>query len=623
MLSLARFAYAQSDTISIETIVVKAPRLEQAGQGEWVKSWSKTDLQEQRTTKLGELLDREGGVFIKSYGIGSLATSSLRGGSAGHTALTWNGLPINSPMLGLLDFSLVPVFFTDRVDLQYGGGSASWGSGAISGTIALRNAAPPSGWSTELGATIASFGRQDQQATISYHQGRIGIRTRYFRETADNDFPFRIRDDLPKQRLQNARSRQSGNLTELYWQIAPRHRLNIHGWWQHVYREIPPTTTQTRSEARQEDEVLRLAAHWQYQADRWIWQYRAAWFAENILYSDPRQLLEAPSDFRTIIQEVESKHQFGGQWSFSGGAQFQHTSATATGYPNGRQEDRMAVFASISWQASSQFFARVAARQEWIGEQWASPTPSLSINWKSNAWLSWKAKLSRNYRYPTLNDRFWQPGGNPDLKPEAGWSQELTGSIQKASINGSWQLSLTGFNRQIDNWILWSQLPGQVFWSSNNIALVWSRGLSPRFEWGKHFGPLSLQSGAGYDLTRSTSQKTVLQPNFEKGEQLWYVPVHRLWGWLQCKGHNWQLRYQHQYTGRSEGVLDELDGYSLGHVNMSYSFLKTTWQIRLFGRIDNIWNTTYRVIERRPMPGRSYQLGLQFNLSSTKNPTTE
>lgn len=28
-----------------------------------------------------------------------------------------------------------------------------------------------------------------------------------------------------------------------------------------------------------------------------------------------------------------------------------------------------------------------------------------------------KASIARNYRYPTLNDLYFKPGGNPDLRP--------------------------------------------------------------------------------------------------------------------------------------------------------------------------------------------------------------
>ena len=68
-----------------------------------------------------ELLNQLSGVHIRSYGSGSLATSSVRGGSAGHTLVLWNNVPISSPLLGLLDLSLLHRSAFDSATLVKGG----------------------------------------------------------------------------------------------------------------------------------------------------------------------------------------------------------------------------------------------------------------------------------------------------------------------------------------------------------------------------------------------------------------------------------------------------------------------------------------------------------------------
>ncbi len=37
-----------------------------------------------------------------------------------------------------------------------------------------------------------------------------------------------------------------------------------------------------------------------------------------------------------------------------------------------------------------------------------------------------KASFSRNSRIPTLNDMYWSPGGNPELRNENGYASEIT-----------------------------------------------------------------------------------------------------------------------------------------------------------------------------------------------------
>ena len=162
-------------------------------------------------------------------------------------------------------------------------------------------------------------------------------------------------------------------------------------------------------------------------------------------------------------------------------------------------------------------------------------------------------------------------------------------------------------------------MPGQPFWSSNNIARVWSRGLSPRLSFSRDFNQLQLRFGLGYDWVRSTSQKTISKPQFEKGEQLWYVPIHRAWAWLLIGNEHWQLRYQHQYTGATQGIIESLDHFDIGQLEVRWLLAKASWRTQVFGRIDNLWDTSYRIIERRPMPSRQFNIGLQFQLESAKN----
>ncbi len=70
-------------------------------------------------------------------------------------------------------------------------------------------------------------------------------------------------------------------------------------------------------------------------------------------------------------------------------------------------------------------------RQEMFGETWAPVIPAFFIDGllsrKGNVML--KASVSRNHKFPTLNDLYFLPGGNPDLKSEHGWSYDAGASF--------------------------------------------------------------------------------------------------------------------------------------------------------------------------------------------------
>ena len=59
-------------------------------------------------TQPDRLLDNQTSAYIKSYGLGSLATISLWGGNASQTLITWEDVPITNPMHCLLYTSPSP-----------------------------------------------------------------------------------------------------------------------------------------------------------------------------------------------------------------------------------------------------------------------------------------------------------------------------------------------------------------------------------------------------------------------------------------------------------------------------------------------------------------------------------
>ena len=109
-------ATAQERTIRTETVTVRAQRsLRDIGAQK--TPLDTTVLRENITNSLADVLSQNSSIFIKSYGRGTLATASFRGTAPSHTQVTWNGMKMNSPMLGMVDFSLIPSYLIDDAAL--------------------------------------------------------------------------------------------------------------------------------------------------------------------------------------------------------------------------------------------------------------------------------------------------------------------------------------------------------------------------------------------------------------------------------------------------------------------------------------------------------------------------
>lgn len=612
-------SHAQSlaDTIlSIPQIEITATAIRQQPAGSATQKWQEAQLSKSPAANLADLLSMEAGTYVKNYGAGSVATSSVRGGSAGHTLILWNGLPVQNPMLGLSDLSLLPVQAATSISFTRGGNAALWGSGAIGGVLSLDNK-PDFSQRVKLESITqgGSFGHFQQQLKIGLGNEKFQSATRISHQRADNDFYYFVAAGLPERQQTNARFSQQLLMQDFYWKINHRHRLAMHFWGQQTARQIPPTNVQSRSEARQDDRSVRLLLDYQYLAGKGLWQVKTGLFDERLDYFDDLILLESRSRFRTLFAEMTAQRQWGRWHHFFAGNTHTYTQAWSAGYrENTPSEYRTALFASWKYHREK-FSSQASLRKEMADGKFLPVLPALGIDWQFHPSLTLKGKISRNYRLPTLNDRFWMPGGNPALLPESGWSQELALAHKMERRNLKIEISITVFNRNIDDWILWSPREGQSFWSANNITRVWSRGLEPRLSVDWVFKNVKLNLNGGYDFVRSTNQVAVEIPRMDKGDQLIYTPVHQAFGVLSLEWKSLYAAYQHTFTGPANGVNEALGAFQVGHVRLQYSGGVKKYKGTIFLNIYNIWDADYLVMERRPMPGIHFQAGIHFAFS--------
>ena len=94
-------------------------------------------LHENIALSMADVLTFNTSIFVKQYGRATLSTVAFRGTSPSHTQVTWNGMRINSPMLGMTDFSMIPSYFIDDASLLHGTSSVNETGGGLGGAVKL------------------------------------------------------------------------------------------------------------------------------------------------------------------------------------------------------------------------------------------------------------------------------------------------------------------------------------------------------------------------------------------------------------------------------------------------------------------------------------------------------
>lgn len=605
---------AQQDTaLLLKPVQVKATRIDLTGVGKHSQHLDSTLIAHRHFDNLGALLGGITPLYVRSYGSGTLATLGVRGGGSSHTQILWNGIPIRNPMLGTVDLALMPVVFIDEAAIHYGGHGAAFGSGAIGGLLALSNTFPTNNNLINLQLGIGSWGRREGSARADYGSDKLRFSTRAYIQSADNDYLYRLDKNTEPRRQVHHRLLQHGLFQQAAWHINDHQILTGRFWYQYTNRQIPPTSTQNFSKAAQQDRSFRSSLQWNVSGKKVAFQLRTAWLDESIHFQDTLIQLFTQNKFITWLSEGELSCKLFAGVNLTGGLYTENATGISDNYGEINQRNQSAAFASVAWIVND-FVWRLQARQELTENIWSPLLIDVAGEWGFVKGLTLNASVSRNYRVPTLNDIYWRPGGNPALQPEEGWTIESGIDAQWKMNDVNLSASFTGYTREIDQWIMWMPPIKDIraYWSPINIAKVDSRGFETRLRSEMSFQSFSLDIHSGFDLTWSTFETDLPDFGISSGEQLFYVPVENILAGFTFTKDDISVFYDHHWFGRSTGINDELKAASIASGGLALSFKKLKLNGIGYLQADNLWNVPYRIIERRPMPGRTFTAGVKF-----------
>ena len=152
-------------------------------------------LHENIALSMADVLTFNTSIFVKQYGRATLSTVAFRGTSPSHTQVTWNGMRINSPMLGMTDFSMIPSYFIDDASLLHGTSSVSETGGGLGGLVKLSTApAAADGFGLQYIQGIGMFRTFDEFLRLTWGDERWQVSTRTVYQSSANDYKYRNRD---------------------------------------------------------------------------------------------------------------------------------------------------------------------------------------------------------------------------------------------------------------------------------------------------------------------------------------------------------------------------------------------------------------------------------------------
>ena len=637
-------AFAQhlvSDTISLEGVTVYQRR-QASGLQAGIKSISIDTLviREKQGLSLAELLQDNSPIFIKTYGRGATATASLRGTSASHTKVYWNGLRINSPMSGEADFSIVPLYFVDDVAIHFGQSSMSFGSGGLGGSVNLQSTP---NWGKQYGAkvyqSVGSYQTYSTAATSTYGKGKLKAQTRLFREASENSFSYRntAKINKPIEIQHNADYLKYGVLQEVYYRYSENSMLSAKAWAQRTDRGIPQlmTSFSAREINRQQDINLNSIVEYRSGGEVVSWRVASGLSHMNLTYDFSKLSVEGnllpvlstqssswswynrasmgwvTNDWITVnVQAEVNRHWVQSTEEIIGNGYIENQThsalrATLMATPT----DRLSLTTLVSEEVFSGFFTPLSA--------------SFSFKYRllDEKSLFANGGYSRNFSYPSLNDLHWQPGGNPNLQPEDAQSWEV--GLQHAFQYAGSQLNIEAnlFSSNINNWIMWlPHLKG--YWEPVNLTQIEAKGAEASLSLNQQIGKVTLKMRGNYSYTKSTIENAggVMRPEAH-GKQIPFIPVHSggvainaLWRSFHVVYSFTHFSERYTTTSNNPNSVRKLYPYYMSSAAVGWDFALYNMPMGVQLRVDNIFNESYQTILWRPMPGRNYSFTLRVEL---------
>ena len=426
-------------------------------------------------------------VQLRSYAPGQVVTMGVGGAGSGQTALSWDGIPLNSAATGIVDVSTIPASMVHSGSVQSGATNASAGFGSLLGHIDLSMA-------------------QVQKSTlnVALNQNAIGntgvsIYNALKKEHSSNQFTVQ---------LNNFRNNYSYNYGALAGQVSGMDAevlSYLHQWkralgggdWQTdmwftgANRSNSGSVLVAGTPSYLTDRNIRVKSSWKRNKGQW----QVYWANEVQSFTDSTYGIQDTNGYRGFIAQyayTAEKFTVGGQMEYH------------TVYGSNRVGSRPS--GTVFLKHKTGRYSTLEAKGALYGI-----TPMWSAKWAAARRLSTNtqgyASVAKNYRMPTLNDLYWTPGGNPDLLPEASWNATAGLKSSGKGLTFTTELSTSYFN----NLIQWVPGTGNV-WTPVNLQNAWISNIDQSIAWNHGNWNTAVQ----YSLTLAR----------QNGKQLIYIPVH-------------------------------------------------------------------------------------------------
>ncbi|MDF4202688.1 TonB-dependent receptor [Maribacter sp. SA7] len=595
----ATIGYAQRDSIlKLDEVVVSDSKIKQYNEG-----YKVTVLQDsviQRTNGLlTTLLAFNSNIYFKENGFGMVSSPAFRGTNASHTAVVWNGININSQLNGQVDFNTINPFNYNSVSIRSGGGSVQYGSGAIGGSIHLNNDLLfKEHFDNQVSIGYGSYDTKKINFNQTYGRRLISYSLGVNYNASDNNYKY----------LNTNEENKNGefNNLNLNWNIgyvlSENQMLKLYHQTFIGDRNLSGNLV-VLGRSKYIDNHYRTQVEWGRFGTKAISKVKLAYLQEEYKYFENKDAaIFSFGKVSNFLARYSLDYKLSKFFRLNSFLEYNNYKGAGDSFGNPKRDDFSAT-ALLKHIISSKIAYNVSVRQDFSSDFSSPLVFSFDGSYSLTDSYDIKINASKNFRTPTFNDLYWQPGGNLELVPEKSYQLDF-GNVLKI---GAVSMQYNGYYISTKDMIKW--LPNnEGFWSPINIDDVEIYGAEAKIE-------ANYSLGKNQELGIKTNYAYTVSEDKSTNEQLIYVPFHTANGSLEYRIADLNLFYQHLFNGSVSIVGGELKEYQVANFGATYTadILKKDLKYTIGVTINNVFNTYYENVALRPMPNRNIQTQLILN----------
>lgn len=584
-------------------------------------SWDSLAARHKDQFSLAEILRLYLPAHVRLYGPGLISTIRVRGQNSEHFKVVWNGLSLNNAALGLFDFSGVPAILFDQVQMYHGNLTGFYGSGSGSGALVLNDLPVKEGFAVYALQAAGSFGYRQRIASLESSVGKWSLKVVNQLQYSDNDYPFKNLSNQV-QLLNNGGYHHHNFTANANYQLTERSTVSFSTWQQKSAIGIPPSRVESRfNTARQWNDNRRHAFNYTFTGLKWRFAAGGGHTSEQIVYHNDMIGLKDTSLVHGWQFFARGAAQAGKRSTITYNAEHHRYEAPSARRIPDAQTQISLFNAGYEYWLTDQLQLSTTLRSEWQDGQASPMILRLAGRYVRGNWAL-QATGGNHFRWPTLNERFWNPGGNPDILPESGFTADLSATLTVKKHRSEGKISLTPFIQSLENQIIWQPQGG--FWSPANLRKTLAGGVESRAETKAMLSnKVSAHLLVTYAYCRNVIQSTNSANDVAAGKLAIYSPQHMANTHFGLTTRSWHAGIQMVYQSSQHTLSDNhpsgiLPGFTVLNALVSNFITIQKFTIRISGEVRNFTGLEYAYIAHRPMPGREYRLTLNIQFSNPK-----